>query len=406
MKLSLIDFGTNADLPQKVRESLPDDATATLFRTHLNSHLRDGRTEMHAYIKAYRALADMGLEEREGKWLAKSIPAVGDVHVDTPLGSRKPKHKDDPGSEEPDVAEFEEEATTLKLYVPPAEVQAAAKAAVAGGTEFEWITVPLSKGEGVTLGIIQEIGDSLKEGHGFNGLMLEALGGTHGAKWANRILRKARKPVEVDYDTENVKRSVADPTCCDICEESAEQGWIPDDDVFESGEDTPPHHPNCGCTVEYKTRRVKKSADVEIAGTVAKVDQAQHIVFGWFSVISVGGKPVVDTQDDIISAETLESAAYSFVLDSRVAGEMHQDGKDGEIRGVGRLVESVVFTSEKVGAMVQSLKDQGIAATIDLGCVAWWGGMKIDDPKVWEAVTAGNLKAWSIGGKAKRDKCA
>lgn len=42
---------------------------------------------------------------------------------------------------------------------------------------------------------------------------------------------------------------------CDACDDSADQGWIDSEDVFESGEDEPPHHPNCTCTVEYKESR-------------------------------------------------------------------------------------------------------------------------------------------------------
>jgi len=81
---------------------------------------------------------------------------------------------------------------------------------------------------------------------------------------------------------------------------------------------------------------------------------------------------------------------------------MHEQTGDGVVRGIGRLVESVVFTEEKVQAMVASLRKQGILATIDLKCIAWWGGFKIDDPVTWAGVKSGRLKAWSIGGSGKR----
>ncbi len=46
---------------------------------------------------------------------------------------------------------------------------------------------------------------------------------------------------------------------CEYCEESADRGWVADDEVYEgpSGdEDGPPLHPNCDCTLEYRTRRI------------------------------------------------------------------------------------------------------------------------------------------------------
>lgn len=142
--------------------------------------------------------------------------------------------------------------------------------------------------------------------------------------------------------------------------------------------------------------------DFEIAGEVIKLDSDRRLVFGWFSIVSVDGKPFADTQGDVISEDTLEDSAYEFVLDARVGGEMHQSKNNGEVRGVGRLVESVVFTKEKQEAMTDSLRKQGIPAEMDLHCIAWWGGMKIDSPDTWKQVKAGRLKAWSIGGKGKR----
>lgn len=141
---------------------------------------------------------------------------------------------------------------------------------------------------------------------------------------------------------------------------------------------------------------------ITFEGEITKVDAARRLVFGWFSIVEVDGRALEDVQGDIIDPETLEETAYDFVLYARTGGEMHENGPDGVVRGVGRLVESVVFTKEKQEAMLKSLKDQGIDAQLDLKCVAWWGGMKIDDPSAWEKVTNGYLRAWSIGGIGKR----
>ena len=82
---------------------------------------------------------------------------------------------------------------------------------------------------------------------------------------------------------------------------------------------------------------------------------------------------------------------------------MHEAGNDGLAIGRGRLVESCVFTHEKQMAMVKSLHDQGITdAVLDLRCVGWFGGFKIDDQDTWDKIQSGELKAFSIGGVGKR----
>jgi len=129
---------------------------------------------------------------------------------------------------------------------------------------------------------------------------------------------------------------------------------------------------------------------------LAKVDEEQRLVFGFFSVNKVGEDLVEDLQGDLIETETLEKAAYNFVLDCRVAGEGHVR------KGVGRLVESVVLTYEKQGAIRECLAKQGIGASLDLGCEGWFGGFRIDDDDVWKAVREDGYPAFSIGGGGKR----
>jgi len=58
------------------------------------------------------------------------------------------------------------------------------------------------------------------------------------------------------------------------------------------------------------------------AFTIAKLDEDKRQVFGWASVVTKNGQPVVDRQGDVITVETLEEAAYSYILDSRDASDM------------------------------------------------------------------------------------
>jgi cation transport regulator ChaB len=129
---------------------------------------------------------------------------------------------------------------------------------------------------------------------------------------------------------------------------------------------------------------------------ITKIDEEQRLVFGFFSINKIDGELVEDLQGDYIPTESLEKAAYDFVLNARIAGERHIR------KGVGRLVESIVFTEEKQKAIGECLRKQGISASINLGCEGWFGGFKIDNEEVWKMVVSGEYPAFSIGGKGKR----
>ena len=83
----------------------------------------------------------------------------------------------------------------------------------------------------------------------------------------------------------------------------------------------------------------------------------------------------------------LEQAVYKFVELYREGGEMHERG------GVAVLIESVIFTEEKMKAI-------GIEpGTIPVG---WWIGFKVLDDDVWEKVKDGTYSMFSIEGEAQR----
>ena len=121
---------------------------------------------------------------------------------------------------------------------------------------------------------------------------------------------------------------------------------------------------------------------------IMKSDDEKMLAFGWANVsMRVDGELIEDWQADIIEPEELENAAYEYVLLYREGGEMHERG------GVAVLIESVVFTEEKMQAM-------GIpAGTLPVG---WWIGFKITDKDVWEKVKNGTYQMFSIEGEAER----
>ncbi|MBQ6091346.1 MAG: hypothetical protein IJL07_08800 [Lachnospiraceae bacterium] len=121
---------------------------------------------------------------------------------------------------------------------------------------------------------------------------------------------------------------------------------------------------------------------------ITKSDDDKKLAFGWASVsMRVDGEVIEDWQSDIIEPEELENAAYEFVELYREGGEMHERG------GAAVLIESVVFTEEKMKAI-------GIPeGTLPIG---WWIGFKVLDDDVWEKVKDGTYPMFSIEGEAER----
>lgn len=123
---------------------------------------------------------------------------------------------------------------------------------------------------------------------------------------------------------------------------------------------------------------------------IHKRDDEKMLAFGWASIsLTEEGKQLEDWQQDMIDPEELEQAAYRFVELYREGGEMHERG------GAAVLVESVVFTEEKMKAM-------GIPEGILP--VGWWIGFKVTDPEVWEKVKDGTYSMFSIEGEAVREE--
>jgi len=124
--------------------------------------------------------------------------------------------------------------------------------------------------------------------------------------------------------------------------------------------------------------------------TVMKSDDDKRQVFGWASVaVRVTGEVIEDYQEDVVEIDELEKAAYEYVADFGTAGEMHERG------GVGRLIESVVFTKEKSTAM--GIPDGYMPD-------GWWVGFKINDDEVWKKIKDGTYNMFSIEGEAVREK--
>jgi Putative phage serine protease XkdF len=132
---------------------------------------------------------------------------------------------------------------------------------------------------------------------------------------------------------------------------------------------------------------------ISIDVPVEKIDEDKRLVFGWASVTTDDqGNVLVDKQGDRISdLWELEKAAYSYVVNSRDGGVNHAK------RGVAELVESMVFTPEK-------LQKMGLPA--DAVPAGWWVGYRVSDDDVWAGVKSGEYRMFSVHGTGTRKAVA
>jgi hypothetical protein len=134
---------------------------------------------------------------------------------------------------------------------------------------------------------------------------------------------------------------------------------------------------------------MQEPEEFSLMAKIEKRDDEKHLVFGWLSVANrKDGSLVIDKQGDFFEGlEDVEKAAYDFVMHVRDGGEMHVR------KGVSTMVESFVSTPEKRAAM-------GIPeGSIPDG---WWGGFRVNDPRVWEDVKSGKYSMFSVHGTGKR----
>lgn len=94
-----------------------------------------------------------------------------------------------------------------------------------------------------------------------------------------------------------------------------------------------------------------------------------------------------DTQGDVYSASDIEKAAHAWMSDFLNVGLMH-------VELVGRRVVPV---ESYIAPMDMQLGDQKILKG------SWLLGAIVDDQEIWDAIKAGTLTGWSMGGFAVRE---
>lgn len=138
-------------------------------------------------------------------------------------------------------------------------------------------------------------------------------------------------------------------------------------------------------------------ASYRIPLEISKRDDDRRLVFG-FAKFSEDpdnrGYLLIDKQGDVITPDDLENSAYSYVLDSRDAGEMHIT------KGAASLVESVMITPEKLAAW--GLPEDSVP-------IGWWTGYHVHEvekgtPDPWDKIVKGEYTAFSVEGVAVREE--
>jgi hypothetical protein len=134
------------------------------------------------------------------------------------------------------------------------------------------------------------------------------------------------------------------------------------------------------------TKNTEQDHPYGLEGKILKADDEQRMVYGWASVVTEKGEPVIDRQGDVISPETMVKAVNKFMEHVRVGKAMH--------------------TGEQVGVVVHSFpitKELGDSLGIHSDREGWIVAYKVYDDAVWQMVKSGKLAAFSIGGRATKE---
>ena len=120
---------------------------------------------------------------------------------------------------------------------------------------------------------------------------------------------------------------------------------------------------------------------------VIKADAKLQIVYGWAGQYTrADGGLLVDSDGDMITPDEIEKASYSYLLEKRESGVMHEG------KSVGQIVASLVTTPDICKAF-------GLSDDLPVG---WIIGVRYPDQSVFKRVASGELAMFSIQGHADR----
>ncbi len=149
--------------------------------------------------------------------------------------------------------------------------------------------------------------------------------------------------------------------------------------------------------VRERVRQSDEGVTKEIP--ILKVDEEKQVVYG-----VVLDPYIVDTQGDWIPPKEVEETAHKFMKESRTIGLGHK----GEAQAT--PVESFMMpypSQDDYRAAMSGEPHKVIKFKYGEGFVhsgSWVLGTMVDDPSIWEAIKAGELGSYSIGGHGEREE--
>ena len=359
-------------------------------RPNVNSPERWAMARVHSFMSAARGAKKINHDQDIHDKIKKSNPTTSSVHVPS-ANWKTEKDKDS--------------------FKPPAGAKAAARRAlrwrekhgdeVKGGTRVGWTrATQLANGESLSRETVARMASFFARHRGNervdpkhkdepwrdNGHVAWLIWGSDAAdKWSRRIMDNLEKrQAKADtFDTEEAARERSDEMGLDGAIHSHGDTYMPGKDHDE--------YLAAVRVLQKSTASVIIDRDMEHCDVnksveqaqVLKMDDEQRIVYGWASVVTEDGEPVVDTQGDVITPEEMEKMANDFMQDVRKAKAMHQGGQIGEV------IHSMPLTNELMKAFDIYSDREG-----------WLVAFKIYDDDAWDKVRKGEFQALSIGGKA------
>jgi hypothetical protein len=129
------------------------------------------------------------------------------------------------------------------------------------------------------------------------------------------------------------------------------------------------------------------------SATFVKVEESLGLIMGYAIVCKQDGEEYYDLQGDHIPEDAMLKAAADFMLDCRVAGEMHQRDADGKVIKAGSVVFCWPMTSDIAKALGITVEKTGLLVAI-----------RPDDPEALAKAKRGEYRGFSIGGKRIKDE--
>ena len=126
----------------------------------------------------------------------------------------------------------------------------------------------------------------------------------------------------------------------------------------------------------------------QASAAVCKVDEALGLVFGFAIVSKVDGEDYFDSQGDNIPEDSMLKAATDFMLNSRVAKDMHDGDQIGSVVFAFPMTTDVAkaldIQTNKTGLLIGMKPSADILAKYKSGEYSGFsiGGMRGDDEEV------------------------